>query len=538
MTMMIPRPADRPAGRPTGPVLLLLAGLGATGCSAADFGAGGDSGWAGAEADAAYDGADGSDGGGGWDTGGYAPEEPDEDGILPPATTDAYVFVANPERNTVTRISASTLAVITTEVGVDPQVVHTTQDYKTAAVFNLGSDSVSIIDAESLETTHVDVRPNLNQMVLSPDGGFVACFHDANVRDDSGLDDGALSFNEVSLVDLAGKVHHPMVVGFNPREIRFTADGKTMVVVSDSYLAIVDLAAETPEPIRVRISDDTVDPPTAEELVITPDGQHAIVRQFGGEDLVVVGLKDFSVQRVDVGDDPTDIDVTPDGTRAVAVARGSHELWVYDLSDIFATPTTVPLPASDVLGSLVLSPDGTKGLLYSTASGLSRFASWDLSDPDPATAVTSYSSVKPIQSVRISPSGNTALMLHDDSNGDTSSDSVFYDQFALTLLSLSDFFANPIRLPGEPEESALSDDGALGFLIMKDDNHLLQLDFTTLIHESIELKSIAQHVGVLPESQTVYISQEHELGRISFYDAQARTIQTVTGFELNSGIEY
>jgi hypothetical protein len=517
--------------------VVALMGLGAGGCSAGSWAKGSaDSGGGYGYADGGSDGADGSDGGS-WDTG-YAPEEPDEDGVLPPATTDRYVFVANPERDTVTRIAASTLAVITTDVGVNPEVVRTTSDYSTAAVFNLGSDSVSVVDAESLAVVEVPVRPNLNQMVLSPSGRFVACFHDASQRDEFELDEGAVSFNEVSLVDLQAKAHVPLVVGFNPREIRFTPDGDTMVVVSDSYLAIVDLSADTPEPVRVRISEDTVDPPLAEELVLTPDGRYAIVRQFGGEDLVVVDLSDYSVERVDVGDDPTDIDVTPDGLRAVAVARGSHELWLYELNDIFAAPTTIPLPETDVLGSLVLSPDGSKGLLYSTASGLSRFASWDLSEPDPALAVTSYATVKPVQSVRISPSGNTAMMLHDDSNGDTDPDSVFYNEHALTLLSLTDFFANPIRLPAEPEESAVSEDGELGFLILEDERYFLQLDFQSLIHESIELKSVPEHIGVLPESQTVYISQDHELGRISFYDAQDGSIQTVTGFELNSGIEY
>lgn len=494
----------------------------------------GDSGAAG---DRNFDGAADEDGAGGWDTG-YAPEEPDEDGLLPPATTDKYVFVANPDRNTVTRISASTLAVITTEVGVTPEVVRTTADYTTAAVFNTGSDSVSIVDSESLSVVEVAVRPNLNQMVLSPDGKVVTCYHDAAARADTDLDDGALSFNEVSIVNLTTGAHIPMVVGFNPREIRFTRDSTKMVVVSDSYLAIVDLSAATLEPVRVRISEDTVDPPAAEELVITPDGQYAIVRQFGGEDLVVVNLADNSVERVDVGDDPTDIDVTPDGTRAVAVARGSRELWLYDLSDIFATPVIVDMPSDLVLGSLAMSPDGTKGLLYSTATGDSRFASWDLTAEDPASSITSYSSVKPLSGVRISPTGNTAMLLHDDSNGDTPSSSVFYNEYALTLLSLTDFFANPIRLPGEPDESATTEDGELGFLIMKDQPWLLQLNFETLIHESISLKSIAEHIGVIPDSQQVYISQNHELGRISFYEPSTGDMQTVTGFELNSGIEY
>jgi hypothetical protein len=43
-------------------------------------------------------------------------------------------------------------------------------------------------------------------------------------------------------------------------------------------------------------------------------------------------------------------------------------------------------------------------------------------------------------------------------------------------------------------------------------------------------------LGVLPGSNTAWVSQEHELGRISFYSPPS-TIQTLTGLELNSAIE-
>jgi hypothetical protein len=51
---------------------------------------------------------------------GYEPEVEEDLLALMPATTPEYVFVANPDRNTVTRISVPGLAVITTEVGDTP----------------------------------------------------------------------------------------------------------------------------------------------------------------------------------------------------------------------------------------------------------------------------------------------------------------------------------------------------------------------------------------------------------------------------------
>jgi DNA-binding beta-propeller fold protein YncE len=506
---------------------LLLAA--ASGCSEYDYGQKSDTGYAmagsTAQADAGPERPDESDE--------YEPEQEGAYDRLPPATTDAFVFVANPDRNTVTRVSVSDLSVITAEVGVDPLVVETTSDYATAVVFNRGTDDVSIVDSETLSVATVPVRPDFNQMVMSPDGRWVACFHDAAQREDEDLSEDTWSFNEVSLVDVENRIHVPMVVGFNPREIRYSADSARMVVVSDAYLAVIDLTADTPEPVRIPIAEDALDPPVAEEVVLTPDGTHAIIRQFGASSLVVANLPDGSVDLIDVGDNPTDLDVTPDGQKAIAVARGSNELWLYDMNDIFAPAEVLSMPAGEVLGSIVLSPDNSKGLLYSTASGVSRFSSWNrLTDE-----IDVHPAVKPITGIDMSPGGGVALLAHDADNGDTDPDSVFYNEYAVTLVELEDFFANPIRMPAEPTEFAATADGNLGFVIMEDDASLIQLDYRTLIHDEVELKSSAVHMGVLPETRTVYVSQEHDLGRISFYDADSAALQTITGFELNSAIE-
>ena len=477
---------------------------------------------------------DGGGTGGGDGGDGYEPEEGDDFLSLEPASTDAYVFVANPNRDTVTRISVPQLAVITTEVGVNPQVVATTADYATAVTFNQGSDDVSIIDSATLEVVTAEVRDDYNNMVLSPDGAWVACYHDQGLTEAEGADGGTQSFNEVSFVRLADASHHPMVVGFNPREIQFTRDGTLAIVVSDAYLALIDLTAAAPAPDRVQIAADLLDPPSAEEVLLSPDGRYAIVRQFGSNELVVVDLTTRAVERIDVGDNPTDLDATPDGTQAVAVARGSGELWVYDLADPFAEPTVIALPAGEVFGSVLMSPDGSQALIYSTATAAPRYASWNRTTDE----ITVHALVKPVSGMRVSPSGGTALVFHDKSvNTGVDTDSPFYNQWALTLVDLDDFFANPLRLPNRPSAFAATADGATGFFIMETEPYLEVIDFDSLLYTEVGLKSAPVHLGVLPETQTAYVSQEHELGRISFYDVALDSLQTITGFELNAGIE-
>jgi len=465
---------------------------------------------------------------------GYEPEVEDDLLALMPATTPEYVFVANPDRNTVTRISVPGLAVITTEVGDNPISVSVTPDHSTAVTYNMNSNDVSIIDAATLEVQTVAVRDGRNEMVMSPDGAWVICYFNQHSDETGSSTGGAQSFNDISLVNLETLEHFPMVVGPNPRGIHFSVDGAIAVVVSDSYLSRIDLTASEPEPEHIQITDDLIDPPTAEEVVLDPMGVTAIVRQFGATDLVHVDLDLLERTPLAVGDNPTDLDITPDGTELVVVARGSSELWVYDLADPFDTQSVLDLPEETLFGSVLLSPDNERGLLYSTASGESLYASWDRNSGD----VVLRDLVKPVKGMGISPTGGTAIISHGASNGaDVDSSSPYYNRPALSLVDLSTFFGSSLALPAEPTQFANTPDGETGFFVMEGQPFLEVLDFKTLIHDEIELKSNPVHLGTLLDTDTAFISQEHHLGRISFFHPEDSDLQTITGFELNANIE-
>ena len=107
---------------------------------------------------------------------------------------------------------------------------------------------------------------------------------------------------------------------------------------------------------------------------------------------------------------------------------------------------------------------------------------------------------------------------------------MFYDHYALTLVDLSDQFANPIRLDAEPIAYDNAADGQTGFVIMEGASSLEVLHYDTLIHDAIDLPSAPVYLGVLPETGTAYVSQEHDLGRISFYASDSGEMRTITGF--------
>ena len=133
---------------------------------------------------------------------GYGSEAEGDFLSLRPATTNTYVFVANPDRNTVTRISVPSLEVMTVDVGVEPSLVETSADYTRAVTFNKGSNDISIIDADSLDVTEVTIRDNLNQMRMSPDGNWVVCYHDVGADGGGSVNGGAVTFNAISIINL------------------------------------------------------------------------------------------------------------------------------------------------------------------------------------------------------------------------------------------------------------------------------------------------------------------------------------------------
>ena len=164
---------------------------------------------------------------------------------------------------------------------------------------------------------------------------------------------------------------------------------------------------------------------------------------------------------------------------------------MYDLQTL-APAEVIALPEGEVFGSLVLSPDNSQGLLYSTASMANRYASWNRVTGE----VDLHPSVKPIDGIRVSPDGGVALLAHDADNGETEPDSPVYNQHAIPLVDLGDFFANPIRLPAEPTSFSATEDGDLGFVVMEGESALVQLDYRSLIHDEVRLRSGAVHMGV------------------------------------------
>lgn len=485
---------------------------------------------------------DEEDSAGGEDLDDGAPEQDDDFLSMPPSQSDVYVFIANPTRDTVSRINVFSLDVRTAPVGRNPRVVRVTPDYQWAAVFNQGDDTVTLLDADTLEADTVGVRRNFNQMVMSGDGGWVALYHDRNaVRPDDPVPDGIQSFNEVSFVSVPDGEHHGVVVGYNPRSIQFSLDGTLAVVVADEHLALVDLTSEVLRPVLVPISD-ALEPPAAEEVVLSPSGRYAFVRQRGADAIVSVDLDARTTLTLPVGANPTDLDLSPDGAYAVVVSRTDNQLWIFDAEAPEIPPDVIDLPDTLVAGSIRFNPDGDRAILYTTASLTRTYAIWNTLTDE----IRVESLVKPVRGMAYTPTGDSLLVMHTRANSpDQLPGSDFYDHWAISLIQVDDraLLSNAIKLPAEPIDFANAHDGRNGYFIMHNYPSMVQVDYDTLLYDAIRLRSHPVFVGVLPplEDQTgrppAWASQEHDLGRISFFHPDTGRVETITGFELNNQIE-
>lgn len=525
--------------------ILALALVGAAGCAPSEGGFGG--------GDRAYDDDDdgyvyddddqaGDDDVGDDDAAGADEEPPpeNEDDVFTsePRGTDVYVFIPNPGRDTVSKIHAFERTIETIEVGDEPVQVVVSADFNRAITFNAGSDSVSIIDVVGGGVEEIDVREDFNFIQMSPDGRWVVAWFNAKVEDATFDVEGVRSFTEVSFVDTWNLQVESYSVGFNPTDIQFSADSRRAVLISDTFLTVADLSSE---PIALELLDlgaDPVDPPTVGEVEVTPAGRYAFVRYLERDAIQVVDLDNGDLGELDGGLSPSDMDLTPGGEQVIVVARASSELRIFDTADPFtATPTILATPATSTLGSLVLSPDGERGLLFSNAVLEDRVTFWDRT----TDTLVERALVKPVESVAVSPDGESALIIHtlDDV---PDADDVFTHRHAITVVDLNTWLSNPVALQGKPRRWINSDDGQYALFLMDNNRNVGVVDYRTRLVDDVLVPSQPVHVGVMPIEggppvPTGWVSQDHELGRISFLELDDLAVQTVTGFELNSDIE-
>jgi YVTN family beta-propeller protein len=286
----------------------------------------------------------------------------DEEGLEAPVATPAAV--PSPERPKATLVKHSA-------AGKQPTTCALSPDGRTLYVTNRGDNTVSVLDADTLElrSTMTDVGYSAWGVLPTADGHLlvanwagtgIAVLEAATGKRlgeiPSGMKpsylalsaDGARVYStgnfggEATIGDVKSrKLVKSFDVGLKPMGVAVSRDGKSLyVAVCESRsIARVDLVAQSlGAPIPAPLAATT-------NLVLSHDGTK-LLAAGDDDDLLVVDIASGRVTKIAVGKDPSAVAATPDGKLALVANHGSSSVTLVDLEkgEAYSSIATAPGP--------------------------------------------------------------------------------------------------------------------------------------------------------------------------------------------------
>ena len=524
-------------------IILCAAGCAGSGDEAGFGGAGDDSS---GDADADTDGDSDADGDTDTGTGTVPPEVEDEADFRAPQSGRRFVYVANEARDTVAVIDSETLSIDIVSVGDSPFVLAAVPGQEAALVLYRTLPEVGILrtDDVSGETSfeRLDVQPGSNRIEVAPDGRHALAFFDPDRETDPRAPEG--SYQDVTVIGLSEPRSVRLTVAFRPMNVIFAAGGAQAYIVTEDALhrLLLDDVREPGIAAVVDIGEAPADP-TLREIVVTPDGDHVLVRD---PDVTTIGVIDVDAQaRADVpmSSVPTDVDVSADGSEAIVVLRDESTIALLPLPEILNDPwtfRTVSIPG-EFFGQAVRADDGDRVILFTTALDQESLVVLELDTEDWLPVRLR----KSIRTVGVAPGGEAAIVIHDRIEEDPFEFADLEErqdrQFGYSLVRLDDGFSRlEITELVNPEPFLMYEDGTHAFVALRDDaSGLRQIDAIDLAAfqiDTVGVPSPPTAIGAVPDTNQAFVAQDHESGRITFIDVESHDTQTVTGFELGAEV--
>jgi hypothetical protein len=384
------------------------------------------------------------------------------------------------------------------------------------------------------------VIAHCNALAMAPSGSHAVVWYD-HARAKSG--DPVGSFQALSLLQLtAGQEKSLSVsVGFRPRSVTFAKGGAQALVVTDDGVSILELGKIKDGDIVASVPLSKAIGKADREVLISDDGQWAVVRETGSTKLGLVHLPSKKIGEVDLGAVPTDLDLVPGGTSALAVLRDAGQVAMVTLPA--QVTDTFEFKLADLggapLGLARLTEDGKTALLYTSVAGIEQVATLDIATGN----VTPVAIKKTIDNALLVPGTRKAILLHKPGAGPGYSDlteKFVDDSQGYTLYDLDTGYTKLVLTPVKPLEVALSQGPDKAWLLLPDPKglaHLVQeADLTSFQTVDHPLGSAPEHGRYLQKAGVVAVTQTHPSGRITFLDAKTGQAKTVTGFELNGQV--
>lgn len=512
---------------PIAAAMLGLAGCGADEPAGGDYGPGGG----------------GGGGGGGTPTGTTTTTPPEvelESSYGAPVATGKFVWIANPTSGRVAYIDAASLEINVVEAGNAPTFLTAVPDAEddVALVLNVLSHDATLLRASGGAVTarSFEVPSAANGWAVSNDGRFAIAWTDARAIADADPIDG---FQDITVLDLTKEAgaSTPLTVGYRPVAMAFDALGARAFAVTQDGITVIALDGDRPAVVKnIELAGSPQGDTLQKDVVITPDGSHALLRRDGDPAVGVYSLATGEHTDVVLSGPVTDLDLSPDGSVAVAVVRDLGEVSLLDIPEIASDPTALStIQIEDaVVGSASLPQKSPSAFLYTNAVPSSVLAMVDTSDPQKPPSF--FKLWAPIQAVFPTDDAAHALVLH-------STASLQNSQYpaALSVLPVAvDLPAKLAGLDGPPVSVAVAPAGHRAIVATGDDvdkaYRLYVASMPSLEVTELVLASQPISAGIVAGADRGYVAQKHPDGRITFVDFKTGEIRTLTGFELASQV--
>ena len=506
-----------------------------------------------------------ADGGNSSDAASLPPEQEVDSSFKVPVATGRYVWVANPTSGRVAYVDASAVSVKTVEAGNAPTYLATIPGATDEViVLNVLSHDATLMQAgpTGLTSTMIPgMAPLANAWAISPDGHFALAWTDSKVALAAGSHDTLEGFQDLTAIDLrtSPPLATTLAVGYRPVSVTFSADGTETYVVTGDGVSVIGLPALAGGVVRVArdvpLTDDPTEDADTRDVSVTATGT-AVVRREGSAVVRIVDLHTSVAGMVSLSGAVTDLDVTPDGARAVAVVRDTAEVAVLPLATALADSTTIARETitDQVVGSVVITPDGLQAILYSNAAQTETLVVVDLT-------TGTYRLVRVhalVLSVSPTPDGQYAVVLHRQApasngaggiGGATVTDGGTRDAGvvapvianAFSVIPLDGSRAGRIQETTAPPTAVAWAPGSDHALITVSDQKMrlygaYLVGVPALDVTSIALASPPIATGVVVAANRGYVAQSYSEGRITFIPFDQGPPQTLTGFDLGARV--
>lgn len=334
---------------------------------------------------------------------------------------------------------------------------------------------------------------------------------------------GVVSLTTVLVITPADNTITPVQVGFSASEVLFHPETSRAVVLSQSEVAVIDLAASPPTTVvtyPLTLDPDDVVNPVGVSL--TPDGSSALISAQGTDALYILDLVNPSVNMVSLSNSPAAMAVSNAVDRTFFSFDWTNTLDImdHDYFDVESITLDEPMSRIDLTDNYALlsSENGYRDMYK---------VGFDLSNETPTFDLTEYRLQGVPNTLELAPSGEFAVALTDNAT-----------QMEIVDLRLGSDNVYPYALESQGIAVAFSqaDDGLSLLLLQSGLDYLFSLNLYTNQAEELDLSSPAVDIGALSDG-TFFITHDVASGLVTFYDPTTGNQTEVAGFAIDGATE-